>query len=61
MLMGRTCDYGMNMKEYLDIAEKKGIPFHQPVAQFHRYLIANMLQFDHHSRFDCLQIIKALQ
>jgi serine/threonine protein kinase len=61
MLTGRTCDHGMDMKEYLNVVEKKGITFHKPVSQFHRFLVSNMLQFDHHARFDCLQLTRTLK
>jgi hypothetical protein len=46
MLVGKTCDYGMSMDQYLDNLKKNGIPFPPQVNAFFKKLISGMLDLN---------------
>ena len=61
MLVGSTCDKGMNMENYLEMLETKGVPMPSQIRMFHQHLLSSMLQFNHQRRVGCDQVMKELQ
>ena len=61
MLVGSTCDKGMNMETYLEMLESKGVPMPSEIRMFHQHLLSNMLQYDHQRRVGCEHVLKELQ
>ena len=60
MLVGKTCDHGMTMEEYLELLEKRGVPMPPKIKSFYRHLLMNMLNYNHEARFECEQILREL-
>lgn len=60
MLVGKTCDHGMTMEEYLELLEKRGVPMPPKIKSFYRHLLMNMLNYNHEVRFECEQILREL-
>lgn len=45
MLIGKTCDVGMGMEEYMEMVRANGIPLPQHLSPFIRHLLSSVLAY----------------
>lgn len=58
MLVGKTCDQGMNMESYLEMIKKNGIPLPNHLNPFYKKILSAMLNYNFKNRYDIFQILK---
>lgn len=58
MLVGKTCDQGMNMEAYLEMIKKNGIPLPNHLNPFYKKILSAMLNYNFKNRYDIFQILK---
>lgn len=49
------------MEAYLDMLQKKGVPFPPSISGFQHFLLSNMLNYNHFHRFDCEHILNEVR
>ena len=60
LLLGKTCDYGMSMKEYLELIQRCGVPVPNTIKPFYRKLLGGMLAYNPSARMGVTQVIEEI-